>query len=100
MDKHQFTREVERQLRVIFTAVRSGHKPPEMLKHRCEGFIRAGVFMGVVTNVEMSDLMEKIHLEVVGMTIKERIARHREKWQEELVDYSDFDIPTFERTGR
>ena len=100
MDKHQFTREVERQLRVIFTAVRSGHKPPEMLKHRCEGFIRAGVFMGVVTNVEMSDLMEKIHLEVVGMTIKERIARHREKWQEDLVDYSDFDIPTFARTGR
>ena len=100
MDKHQFASEVERQLRVIFTAVRSGHRPPEMLKHRCEGFIRASVFMGVVTNVEMSDLMEKIHLEVVGMTIKQRIAQHKKKWSEESVDYSDFDIPTFARTGR
>ena len=100
MEKHQFTSEVERQLRVIFTAIRAGHKPPEMLKHRCEGFMRAGVFMGVVTNVELSDLMEKIHLEVVGMTIQERIAKLKEKWSEESVDYSDFDIPTFERAAR
>ena len=62
--------------------------------------MRAGVFMGVMTNVELSDLMEKIHLEVVGMTIQERIAKHKEKWSEESVDYSDFDIPTFERTVR
>ena len=100
MDKHQFSSEVERQLGVIFTAIRAGHKPPELLKHRCEGFMRAGVFMGVVNNVELSDLMEKIHLEVVGMTIQERVAKHKEKWSRELVDYSDFDIPTFERTGR
>ena len=100
MEKHQFTSEVERQLRVIFTAIRAGHKPPDMLKHRCEGFMRAGVFMGVMTNVELSDLMEKIYLEVVGMTIQERIANHKEKWSEESVDYSDFDIPTFERTVR
>jgi hypothetical protein len=100
MDKHQFSSEVERQLRVIFTAIRAGHKPPEMLKHRCEGFMRAGVFMGVVNNVELSDLMEKIHLVVVGMTIQERVAKHKEKWNRELVDYSDFDMSTFERTGR
>ena len=62
--------------------------------------MRAGVFMGVVNNVEMSDLMEKIHLDVVGMTIQERIAKHKDKWSEELVDYRDFDIPTFERTSR
>lgn len=100
MDEQRFLDEVERQLRVIFGAIRDGHKPPVILKHRCEGFMRAGVFMGVVKNLELSDLMEAIHLEVVGMTIDERMAKHKERWEGEEIDYSQFELPAFERIRR
>lgn len=69
MDKERFLDEVTRQLRIIFDAIREGHKPPEVLKHRCEGFMRAGVFLGVVKTPELSTLMEDLHLDVVGMTL-------------------------------
>jgi len=100
MDKQCFLDEVERQLRVIFGAIRDGHKPPEILKHRCEGFMRAGVFMGVVKNLGLSDLMEATHLDVVGMTIDERRAKHKERWKGEEIDYSQFELPAFERIRR
>jgi hypothetical protein len=97
MDGECFLGEVERQLRVIFGAIRDGHRPPEILKHRCEGFMRAGVFMGVVKNRELSDLMEAVHLEVVGMTIGERVAKQQERWGGEEIDYSQFEPPAYER---
>lgn len=97
MDKERFLDEVNRQLRIIFNAIREGHKPPEVLKHRCEGFMRAGVFLGVVKNPELSTLMEDLHLDVVGMTIDERMARHRDRYKDEEINYSQYESPSYER---
>ena len=97
MDKEQFLNEVTRQLRIIFDAIHEGYKPPEVLKHRCEGFMRAGVYLGVVKNLELSELMEDTHLDVVGMTIDERKAKHREHFKDEEINYSQYESPSYER---
>jgi hypothetical protein len=100
MDAERFLGQVEKQLRVIFGAIRDGHRPPEVLKHRCEGFMRAGVFMGVVKNSELSDLMEAVHLGVVGMTIDERVAKQQERWEGDEINYNQFESPAYERVRR
>lgn len=97
MDKERYINEVTRQLRIIFTAIREGHKPPEALKHRCEGFMRAGVFLGVVKNTELSVLMGDLHIEVIGMTIAERQSKKREQFEDEEIDYSQYESPSYER---
>jgi len=54
MQKQRFLDEVARQLRTIFGAINEGRKPPGILKHRCEGFMPAGVYLDVVSNAESS----------------------------------------------
>lgn len=97
MDKEQFLQEITRQLRIIFTAIREGHKPPQVMKHRCEGFMRAGVFLGIVKYTELSALMEDLHLEVIGMTIADRKARKRGHFVDEEIDYNQYETPSYER---
>jgi len=97
MDKERFLEEVARQLRHIFGAVREGHKPPEVLKHRCEGFMRAGVFLGVVSNAELAKCMEAIHLNVMGITIAERKAMKMSQFRDEEIDYSQYESPAYKR---
>ena len=79
-DKERFIDEVTRQLGIIFDAIRERHKPPEVLEHRCAGFMRAGVFPGVVKTPELSTLMEDLQLDMVAMTIDERMARRRDRY--------------------
>jgi len=99
MEKERYLTEVTRQLRLIFGAIRDGHKPPEIIKHRCEGVMRAGVFLGIVSNAELAQLMEAIHLEVTGVTIAERKASSRERFRDEEIDYSQYESPAYERVN-
>lgn len=97
MNKAHFINEVEKQLRLIFGAIRDGNKPPEILRHRCEGFMRAGVFLGVVNNGELSELMEKIHFNVIGLTISERRASDSKRYKDLEIEYTQYDSPAYER---
>ncbi|CAA0082991.1 hypothetical protein [Zhongshania aliphaticivorans] len=98
MDKAKFISVVEKRLTLIFKSAKSGHKPSSTEKHRLEGFIQAGVFMGLVSQSEMVELMEQTHLLVFNKTIAERKADKLSTWQSGELDYSQFDSPTFERS--
>ncbi len=50
MDKKLYMAEVSAKLGRFFNTTKEGHKPPLSDKHRCEGFMQAGVFLGIATN--------------------------------------------------
>ncbi|MCP3869860.1 MAG: hypothetical protein GY703_17560 [Gammaproteobacteria bacterium] len=97
LEKDRFMNEVAHQLRVIFDALHDGHVPPEILKHRSEGFMQAGVFLGIANNSELKKLMESVHLEVTGMTIKERTTKQKQRWKDLKTDYDQYDSPAYKR---
>ena len=97
MDKELYLAEVSDRLMRIFCAIKNGYKPLLIDKHRCEGFMQAGEFLGVSTNAELSELMEEIHQSVFGESIPQRRSRKMEKWQEEAIDYEPYEDPTFLR---
>ena len=97
MNRENYLNEVEKRLNRIFTASKEGYKTPPVERHRLEGFMAAGVFMGFVTNTELAKLMDEIHVRLFGKTIQQRKAGLPGSGQEEDIDYSFYDQPTFER---
>ena len=97
MSREVFIAEAERRLFTIFSASWEGYKSSADTRHHLEGFIQAGVFLGVVTNAEMRQLMEDVHYSVFGKTIKERNESRPITLQDEDIDYSRYDPPISHR---
>ena len=95
--KEQFTGEVERRFRALFSASRAGYRQPDTERHRLAGFINAGVFLGLTSNAEMQELMESVHLEVFGETMTKRRQTRPGFWLDEGRDYAQYESPAFER---
>jgi len=101
-DSDRFSEEVRQRLLRIFNATKQGLKVADIDKHRCEGFIQAGVVMGWVSNEQMNQLMDATHRAVFGKSIAERQAdlSARSLWQPHQVDYSQYETPAIERRRR
>lgn len=97
MDKATFLSEIESRLTRIFKASKEGYQSLDTERHRLEGFINAGVFLGLTSNVEIKAMMEQVHQKVFGQSIKERREKKPGVWSDESTDYDYYDIPTFER---
>ena len=97
MNKDEFLSEVENRLSKMFAASKEGYKVAPIDRHRLEGFMQAGVFIGLVSNAELSELMEAVHMNVYGQTIAERRAACSTGWQNESIDYSQYDQPAYVR---
>ncbi|OED49933.1 hypothetical protein ACH42_01580 [Endozoicomonas sp. (ex Bugula neritina AB1)] len=99
MNKYRFLREVTRQLEALYRSRKSGIEPSAQAKSRCEGFMKAGEFMRLVTQEELRDTIERVHEEVLGESVEERGVRlkNRRCWPAETTDYSEFETPTYER---
>lgn len=92
-----FLSETQMRLNRMFSASKAGYKMPAMERHRLEGFMQAGVFLGLTSNEELTILMEQVHFSVFGMSINERKASKPTQWQDERMDYSRYESPTYER---
>ena len=99
MNKVKYLNEVEKRLCRIFLASKEGFKASPVERHRLEGFMRAGIFLGIASNEEMSELMDACHSDIFGKTIEQRKAELSARWQEESIDYSHYDQPAYERKG-
>jgi hypothetical protein len=97
MNKGEFLNEVEKRLSKMFTASKEGYKAAPVERHRLEGFMQAGVFIGLVSNAELSELMESVHINVYGQTIAGRREACSTSWQNEAIDYSQYDQPAYIR---
>lgn len=97
MNKVDFISEVEKRLNRIFTASKEGYKSSPEQRHRLEGFMHAGVFMGIVSNAELVKSMDEIHVRILGKTIQQRKTELASNWQEEVIDYGQYEQPAYER---
>ena len=97
MDKQEFIQEVSRQLSILYGVLKEGYEMPDQDRHRTEGFMRAGVFMGLVTNREMNDLVAQVHEDILGETIEERRKRKEGTLGKERIDYGPYDVPAYVR---
>ncbi|AQA18354.1 hypothetical protein BST95_09030 [Halioglobus japonicus] len=96
-DRTEYLDEVESRLRKLFKASKDGYKASPQQRHRLEGFIQAGTFIGIASGQEMETLMDMVHQEVFGMTIQERNNVTSEAWASETIDYSEYEAPTYDR---
>lgn len=76
--KEKFIAELRQQLQETFTAAKAGQKVSAEDKYRCEGFMQAGVTLELVTDEEISKLINEVHIEVYGQSIVEkRLAKQK-----------------------
>ncbi len=97
MNRHGFLEEVEKRFNDLFRTSKRGNIPPAEQRHKLEGFVEAGIFLGLVRSEEVDALIEQIHLSVFGMTMEEHRLHHATSWSQSKIDYSPYDEPTFER---
>ncbi|WP_141235465.1 hypothetical protein [Pseudoalteromonas sp. NBT06-2] len=97
MDKQTFINSCYSQLAGILKNAKN-HQKNDKQKHRTEGFIQAGKVLGLISNKEAIDLMEKAHFQVFDESIESR--KSRKATLKEAVARGDdeyIDIPAYAR---
>ncbi|MCU7554422.1 hypothetical protein OCL06_07415 [Alteromonas sp. ASW11-19] len=74
MDKTDFLALCHKRIVVVYQATKAG-TPDDAARHRMEGFMNAGQVIGVVTQAEVRELIERAHYQVFGETVAERKER-------------------------
>jgi len=100
MDKSEYIAEVKKRLVWIFKASKEGYKIPDMERHRLEGFMYAGVFLGLATQAEMRTLLENTHVAIFGETVEERKKGKSATWPDIEINYDQYDSPTLLRSPK
>jgi hypothetical protein len=97
LEKESFKQECIRQLLNYFELLQK-NKLDTGLKHRVQGFIKAGEFLNVITRADAIQLMDDAHLSVFGVTNEQRKERKAEmKAVRSGHEYSIFEIPAYDR---
>mgnify|MGYP001321236971 CR=1 FL=1 len=97
MESKAFIEYCAQQLNQVFTATKQG-KPNLKLKHQTEGLLRAGELLDIISREQAAVLIEKAHVDVLGVTPLERA--ERKKSLQDIKDFSSndfFDIPAIQR---
>lgn len=58
--------------------------------------MQAGAYMQLFTGTYMNALMERVQFDIVGKTIEQGRIELSRTWQPHDVDYSRFELPTYE----
>ena len=94
--KKLFLDVVEKQLLQLYINQKELGRQDDDAKHHIEGFMHAGLIMDLISNDELSKIMERIYYDVFGMTPIERKLQ-KEKGEEVEIDWSLYDIPPSKR---
>ncbi len=97
MEKDKYLIEIRRQLNSFYRQVKAGHLPAPLTRHRIEGFMQAGIFLGLYTCKERDELLGAVHRDVFGVSVAIRQEQLSHLWQRDGKDYSEFDTPTWNR---
>jgi hypothetical protein len=98
LQKDLFLITLEAQFRDLFQASKAGKDNSEQ-RLRAQGFIHAGELLHLCSRQQVQQLMEKVHLEVFGISIADRkpSAQVRRQQALQLGDYAYFEEPAFNR---
>ena len=97
LHKKKFINEVKSRIKNIFYSSKEGYRVLIVEKHRVEGFMQSGVFLGLISNDELYDVMQEVHMSVFDMSIEERQKINEIKWNDDQIDYGGYEIPSFLR---
>ena len=100
MDRERYLHEIESQYHLVCVGLKNGKDLSALERGRFEGFIRAGLLLGVIDNRELQQLLEDIHFQVFGKSIAERKRTRKSLTPEEPMDYGQFDSPAIGRVSR
>ncbi|WP_340676727.1 hypothetical protein [Paraglaciecola sp.] len=97
MDVERYIANCRNEIYKIYQLTKDG-KPDDVLKHRIEGFIQAGIFLDLITPQDAKLMMENIHLEIFGESVEERKKRKASFEQLKVNDPDKyFDEPAINR---
>lgn len=100
MNKEKYLDSCREQLVKIFNPAKN-HTKDDKQKFRTEGFIQAGKVLGMITNEDAIDVMEKAHFDVFGESMDSR--KNRKASLKEAVARGDdnfINIPAYERLSK
>jgi len=95
--RQQFIEEAKQRLLTMFNNSKQRIKATDAERFRLQGFMQAGVFLGLSSNNELQQLMEEMHKQVFSMSIRERRLQQEAGRISNTVDYSFYDAPAFNR---
>lgn len=95
--RQQFIEEAKQRLLTMFNNSKQRIKASDAERFRLQGFMQAGVFLGLSSNSELKQLMEEMHQHVFAMSIRERRLQQEAGRISNTVDYSFYDAPAFNR---
>lgn len=100
MDKQSFISACNAQLILVFEKAKN-HQRDDKQKHRTEGFINAGVTLGLISNEEANAMLDQTHFEVFGESIASRKVRKASIKEAIARGDEDFiNIPAYERARK
>ena len=100
MDKEKFFGEVRNQYHLICVNIKNSNGLSELERGRFEGFMRAGLLLGVTNKRDLEQLLEDVHYKVFGQSIAERKKNRGPGFPDDEIDYGQFERPAIERVGR
>ena len=97
----EFQDELESRIARMCRLSAEGYKSTPMERHRLEGFIQAGVFLGLTSNSDVQTLLDKVYLAVCGKHLKEAGA-HVIEWEADSTSSSckHYESPAYLRNPK
>jgi hypothetical protein len=95
----QYQEELESRIARMCRLSAEGYKSTPMERHRLEGFIQAGVFLGLTSNSDVQTLLDKVYLAVCGKPLKEAGA-HVIEWEANSNSYKHYEAPAYLRNPK
>ena len=95
-DKEKFLDDFKVILEDLYKVQRKKGSPNKEKKGFVDGFMHAGILIGLVDIEELQKQIDQVHLDVFGKTLEERKALIKSAQLSEDV----LDIPTFHRLGK
>ena len=69
----------------------------ERTRNKLDGFMQAGIVIGIASKKELQDVIDKEHMDIFGITIKQRRAELKLEKKESEIDWDIYDTPTIHR---
>lgn len=92
-----FSTELKRRFTQMCRASKEGYKASPTERHRLEGFIQAGVYVGLIDNPSAKAILEDTYHDVFQQPMSTAAKSNTTNWQLELRDYSLYDTPAYLR---
>ena len=95
--KIQYLKQIKEYLSEIYDTKDVKSKLYVRLKNRLDGFIEAGLLVGLVSRDELQEIIDAEHMTAFGMTRKQRRAESKLTTEETAVDWGVYDTPAIDR---